>query len=107
MSAALRWLGGAEEEVVAWGPRLAALLGQWKDRGGSIYTLTPGGQDKIDVFTLRPSGAVRYTEGLISLHGGVAHWGRNFSGRYLGCLDGSRITWCRGGSKFHWSKIQW
>ena len=105
MSAALRWLEGAEEEVVA-GPRLAALLGQWKDRGGSIYTLTPGGQDKIDVFTLRPSGAVRYTEGLISLQNGVAHWGRSSSRRFSGCLDGSHITWCRGASKFQWSKIQ-
>ena len=107
MSAAMRWLGGTEEEVVVWGWRIAALLGQWKDRDGTVYTLTRGiAVDQIDVFTVRPNGAFRYTEGLISLHGGVAHWGRSSSRRFSGCLDGSRMTWCRGGSKFHWSKMQ-
>ena len=47
MSASLRWLGGTEGEL-AQARGVAALLGQWKGRDGSIYTLTLGQEGKIE-----------------------------------------------------------
>ena len=107
MSLALKWLEGSEKEVELI-PSLAVLLGQWKDLNGSMYMLTRGSEtDKIDVFTVRPSGAERYTEALISLRGCNLQWGRSASAKYSGTVkDGSSITWRRGGSKFYWRKMQ-
>ena len=105
MSQSMRWLGGSEEEVTTR-RCLATLYGQWKDLGGSIYTLTPGAHGKIDVHTRRPSGAVRFTEGLISVRGGSMRWGRGASGRFSGSVDGSSLVWARGNSQFQWRKLQ-
>ena len=107
MSLALKWLEGSEKEVELI-PSLAVLLGQWKDLNGSMYMLTRGSEtDKIDVFTVRPSGAERYTEALISFRGCKLQWGRGASAKFSGDMeDGSSITWRRGSSKFYWRKMQ-
>ena len=107
MSLALKWLEGSEKEVELI-PSLAVLLGQWRDLNGSMYMLTRGSEtDKIDVFTVRPSGAERYTEALISFRGCKLQWGRGASAKYSGTVeDASSITWRRGSSKFHWRKMQ-
>ena len=87
MSLALKWLEGSEKEVELI-PSLAVLLGQWKDLNGSMYMLTRGSEtDKIDVFTVRPSGAERYTEALISFRGCKLQ---------LGARRLSEILWDRG-----------
>ena len=105
MSLALKWLEGSEKEVELI-PSLAVLLGQWKDLNGSMYMLTRGSEtDKIDVFTVRPSGAERYTEALISLRGCNLQWGRSTTGKYS-LENASSITWRRGSSKFYWRKMQ-
>ena len=106
MSASLRWLGGAEEDLVQ-ARGFAALLGQWKGLDGSIYTLTRGSQvGKVDVLTLRPNGTRRFTEGLISISRGAIHWGRGAAGKFCGNLTGSHISWQRGSSVFHWRKLE-
>ena len=105
MSLALKWLEGSAKEVA---PSVAVLLGQWKDCHGSMYTLTQGIEaGKIDVFTIRPSGAIRFTEALITVRGCNLQWGRSTTGKYSGTVeDASSITWRRGSSKFHWRKMQ-
>ena len=105
MSVSLRWLGGTEGDL-AQARGVAALLGQWKGRDGSIYTLTLGQEGKIDVFTVRPSGGQRFTEGLISISRGAIHWGRGAAGKFCGNLTGSHISWQRGSSVFHWCKLE-
>ena len=105
MCVSLRWLGGTEGELTQ-ARCLAALLGQWKDLNGSIYTLTLGSQGKVDVLTLRPNGTRRFTEGLISISRGAIHWGRGAAGKFCGNLTGSHISWQRGSSVFLWHKLQ-
>ena len=107
MSLALKWLEGSEKEVELI-PSLAVLLGQWRDLNGSMYMLTRGSEtDKIDVFTIRPSGAIRFTKALITVRGCNLQWGRSTTGKYSGTVeDASSITWRRGSSKFHWRKMQ-
>ena len=105
MCVSLRWLGGTEGELTQ-ARCLAALLGQWKDLNGSIYTLTLGSQGKVDVLTLRPNGTRRFTEGLISIHLGAIQWGRGSSGKFSGSLTNSRLSWQRGSTLFRWRKLQ-
>ena len=108
MSVALQWLGGSEKEVEL-AASLNVLVGQWKDLQGSVYTLTQGGSEagKIDVLTVRPSGAQRFTEALITVRGCNLQWGRSASAKFTGALeDGSSITWRRGSSMFQWQKMQ-
>ena len=62
MAATLQWLGGAEYDRRT----RAFLIGQWQDRGGTLYTLTPGKTEStITVSTLRPDGKQIYTVDLI------------------------------------------
>ena len=107
MSLALEWLGGTEDEVLL-ARAVAKLVGQWMDRQGSIYTLTQATEaGKIDVLTVRPSGAQRYTDALITVRGCILQWGRSTSWKFSGTMDAeSNIIWLRGRSKFQWRKMQ-
>ena len=104
MSAALRWLGAAEEDRLV----RAFLLGQWRDLSGTIYTLTRGRNEAtINVLTIRHDGEQRFTLDLIRCYDGGAFWGK--PGRRFSCdlTDlPSRLTWRRGGAAFFWSKSQ-
>ena len=114
MSAALRWLGGSEEEMLL-NKLASALVGQWADREGSIYTLMQGGTDEqhtIDVVTVRPTGERRFTKALVQCHtsgtgDAVMFWGRWPPSRFDGLVVGEgRITWRRGSCTFDWQKLQ-
>lgn len=119
MSAALLWLGGAEDEVLL-NRIVATLVGRWTDREGSIYILTQGGTTKqqgrnIHVLTLIPNGESRYTKNLIRcIPTGKDEevglfWGRWPQSRFVGVFEKEneeRITWRRGGCRFRWRKLQ-
>ena len=107
MSLALIWLGGSEKGVELT-PSVNVLLGQWKDLQGSTCMLTQASEaGKIDVLTIRPSDAQRFTEGLVTVRGCNLQWGRSASAKFFGYMDeSSSTTWRRGSSKFHWRKLQ-
>ena len=102
MSAALRWLGGSETDLY----NRALLMGQWQDRKGSVYTLTPGKQPStIDVLTVRPSGKRRFTKDLIETRSDAAFWGKSQQ-QFVGEVSEMQVTWRREGVVFHWRKLQ-
>ena len=57
--------------------RLRDLLGDWRGRDGTRYSLTEHGPGSLTVTTTRCSGATRTTQGLISAKGSFVWWGRN------------------------------
>ena len=46
---------------------LRALCGYWQDQKESVYLLMPGAARTLHVYTLRPSGRLRYTQHLVRL----------------------------------------
>ena len=103
MSAALRWLGAAEEDRHV----RAYLLGQWRDLSGTIYTLSRGRNEAtINVLTVRPDGEQRFTLDLIRCYDGAAFWGK--PSRQFACdlAEPSRVIWRRAGAVFRWTRIQ-
>lgn len=95
---------------------LPKLCGTWRDQKGSIYKLTCGATDTVDVSTRRPSGQVIFSKGLIK----VSRWfeidhiiwssrrvGRQSQHNYvLVSFDNFRLKWEREGSKpFEWERL--
>ena len=53
------------------------LCGYWADQSGSSYHVTCSGEHCFDVFTMRPTGNIIYTKGLIKATGARVVWGAN------------------------------
>ena len=83
MSNAIIWLGGSEIDL----EHRTSLVGLWRDRGGSLYVVSPGTQTTmLSVQTTRPNGTKRYTKNLIDARQDTIFWGKGanpFLGRVL------------------------
>ena len=67
------------------------LCGYWADQTGSSYHVTRSGEHSFDVFTMRPTGDIIYTKGLIKATGARVVWGAN---RYeLHRSDTNALEW--------------
>ena len=67
------------------------LCGYWADQTGSCYNVTRSGENSFDVFTMRPTGDIIYTKGLIKARGARVIWGNN---RYeLHRSDTNALEW--------------
>ena len=66
------------EPFIVPGQELQALCGSWRDTRGSVYMISMGPLDQLDVCTKRPTGRVIETPGMISrdAHSGCISWGR-------------------------------
>ncbi len=53
------------------------LCGYWADHTGSTYHVTRSGEYSFDVFTMRPTGDIIYTQGLVRTAGARVVWGNN------------------------------
>ena len=53
------------------------LCGYWADQTGSSYHVTRSDEYTFDVFTMRPTGDLIYTKGLIKVMGARVVWGAN------------------------------
>ena len=53
------------------------LCGYWADQTGSSYNVTRSGVNYFDVFTMRPTGDIIYTKGLIETTDAGVVWGAN------------------------------
>ncbi len=90
---------------------MSALLGQWRDRDGSIYTLSSSGND-IDVLTTRRNGEERFTRALIQCACDEAgklsvSWGKQPDGKFVGTLlSDAEVIWKRRNSTFYWRRIR-
>ena len=118
MSAALRWLGGLEAEVLN-ARAVETMQGTWQDGAGTIYVLTCSRQKlTFDVLTLRPCGARRFTRGLVQCRDhakpitfagraeDTVFWGKSRR-KFAAEVEGACLTWRRAGSAaFHWEKLQ-
>ncbi len=103
MSATLHWLGGTDVDRRT----RALLIGQWQDRRGSVYTLTPGrSESSIAVLTVRPDGRQLFTMDLIVCRESSAFWGTMAQRQFVGSVEETQATWRRDGTSFHWRKLQ-
>ena len=67
------------------------LCGYWADHTGSTYHVTRSGEYSFDVFTMRPTGDIIYTQGLVRTAGARVVWGNN---RYeLHRSDTNALEW--------------
>ena len=67
------------------------LCGYWADQTGSSYHVTRSGEHSFDVFTMRPTGDIIYTKGLIKATDARVVWGAN---RYeLHRSDTNELEW--------------
>ena len=102
MSATLQWLGGTDGDRRT----RALLIGQWQDRRGSVYTLTPGRSEfTIAVLTARPNGKQLFTRDLVVCRDSSAFWGK-VQRQFVGVVEETQATWRRDGTTFHWKKLQ-
>ena len=81
------------------------LCGHWADQTGSSYNVTRSGENCFDIFTMRPTGEIIYTKGLIKARGARVVWGNN---RYeLRRSDIHALEWRARDEtdKFFWCRI--
>ena len=82
------------------------LCGYWADQTGSNYHVTRSGENSFDVFTMRPTGDIIYTQGLVRTAGARVVWGNN---RYeLHRSDIHALEWRAPrdeADKFFWCRI--
>ena len=103
------WDEGWQIIEVSTGEGLRALCGYWQDQKESVYLLLPGAARTLRVYTLRPSGRLRYTQHLVRLitQNGLPRvvWGTN---RYTLMRRGSGSIRWQGhgeGDKYDWIRL--